>query len=118
MASGADTLLARVCRGRIRLLFEEFRRGASSTAQTTMPPSAVGSILVTGWEKDHVIVKVRDGVVLNGRWLTHAGLDSEVPECKDTGHRGSGVARGRTDATNDLEERSKRDSTPETLSRL
>jgi len=52
------------------------------------------------------MVTVRERVVLNGRWLTHAVLDSVVPECKNTGHRVSGVARGRTDATNDLERRS------------
>jgi len=48
---------------------------------------------IPGREPDDVVFEICGKGMRAARLLGHAGLNSVVLECKDTGHQGSGVAR-------------------------
>jgi len=73
---------------------------------------------VTGRERDDAVVEICVMVLSVARLLLHDGLDSVVQERKDTGHRGSGVARKQVDATKVWSGRNVRDATPWGLANL
>ena len=66
----------------------------------------------TGRERDDAVVEICVMVLSAGRLVLHDGLDSVVLERKDTGHRGSGVARKQVVTTKVWNGRNVRDATP------
>jgi hypothetical protein len=58
-----------------------------------------GTSIGVGGDQDDRIVMVCGMVLRIVRMLHHGGLHSMVPQVKDTGHRGSRIARVRVDAT-------------------
>jgi hypothetical protein len=70
---------------------------------------------VTGRERDDSVVEICVMVLSAGRLVLHDGLDSVVLERKDTGHRGSGVARKQVVTTKVWSGRNVRDATPRRL---
>ena len=70
---------------------------------------------VTGRERHDAVVEICVMVLSVARLVLHDGLNSVVLERKDTGHRGSGVARKQVDATKFWSGRNVRDATPRRL---
>jgi hypothetical protein len=68
------------------------RRAARATARA-------GASLGVGSDRGDRVFMVCGRVLRTSRMLHHGGLNSTIPQVKETGHRNSGIARVNVDAT-------------------